>query len=143
MATRSATAQWQGNLEQGNGKMALGTGAFEGPYTFKSRFEEGSGTNPEELIAAAEAGCFSMALSLGLTEAGTPPESIDTEAEVQLRRGDAGPYISGIRLKTRGRVPGIDDAAFRQAAQAAKEGCIVSKALAGVEDIQVEATLES
>lgn len=143
MATRSATAQWQGNLEQGSGKMALGTGAFEGPYTFESRFEEGTGTNPEELIAAAHAGCFSMALSLALSEAGTPPESIDTEAELQLRRGDAGPYIAGIRLTTRGRVPGIDAAAFEQAAESAKEGCIVSKALAGVDDITLDAALES
>jgi osmotically inducible protein OsmC len=143
MATRSATAQWQGNLEQGSGKMALGTGAFEGPYTFKSRFDEGTGTNPEELIAAAHAGCFSMALSLALSEAGTPPESIDTEAELQLRRGDAGPYISGIRLKTRGRVPGIDATAFEQAAESAKEGCIVSKALAGIDDITLDAALES
>ncbi len=143
MAKRSATAQWQGDLQQGNGRMALGTGAFEGPFTFKSRFEEGPGTNPEELIAAAHAGCFSMQLSNVLAEAGTPVDSVDTEASVEIRQGDGGPQISTIRLTTVGRVPGLDAAAFEQAANEAKEGCIVSRALAGVETITLEARLES
>ncbi len=141
MATRTAKAQWNGNLEQGDGTMALGSGAFEGPYTFESRFEEGDDTNPEELIGAALAGCFSMALALALAEAGHQPETISTDAQVSLRASDDGPSIAGIRLTTRGRVAGIDEPGFRQAAEETGQGCIVARALAV--PIEVEATLES
>ena len=139
---RTATAEWKGSLQEGEGKMALGSGAFEGPYTFKSRFEEGSGTNPEEMIGAAEAGCFTMALSLALTENGTPPETIRTEAKVNLRNVDGKPTIAGIALTTRARIEGVDDATFKEMAGAAKEQCIISRALAGVSDITVDAALE-
>ena len=140
---RSATAEWKGNLQEGEGKMALGSGAFEGPYSFKSRFEEGAGTNPEEMIAAAEAGCFTMALSLALTENGTPPESINTEAKVTLRNLEGIPTITAIALTTRARIDGVDDATFKEMAGAAREQCIISRALAGVGDITVDAALES
>jgi osmotically inducible protein OsmC len=120
--------------------MALGSGALEGAFTYKSRFEEGDGTNPEELIGAAEAGCFTMQLSASLANAGHPVESVETDAEVSLRTSDEGPYIAGIKLSTRGRVPGIDEAAFREAAEEAKAGCIVSRALDV--PIELEATLE-
>jgi osmotically inducible protein OsmC len=143
MATRNATAQWSGNLQEGSGTMALGSGAFEGQYSFKSRFEEGTGTNPEELIGAAHAGCYSMALAALLTEAGNAPDSIDTTARVHFRQVEGQPTITRIDLSTRGRVPGIDEAAFAQAAEAAKQGCPVSRALAGVDEITLEATLES
>jgi lipoyl-dependent peroxiredoxin len=123
--------------------MALGSGAYEGAYSFKSRFEEGAGTNPEELIAAAHAGCFTMALSLALSEAGHPPESLQSEANVTLRQEGGLPTITRIDLTTRGRVPGIDDAGFQKAAEGAKAGCVVSRALAGVNEINLKATLES
>jgi osmotically inducible protein OsmC len=123
--------------------MALGSGAFEGPYSAQSRFEDGSGTNPEELLGAAHAGCFSMALSLALGQAGHPPESIETEATVHIERADDGFAINRIDLVTRARVPGIEDAAFQETAQAAKAGCPVSKALASVPEITLDATLES
>jgi osmotically inducible protein OsmC len=140
MATRNATAQWNGTLQEGNGTMAFGS--FTGPYTFKSRFEEGEGTNPEELIGAAEAGCFSMWLGNVLAESGSPAESIDTQARVHLRQVDGKPTIAQIELVTRGRVPGIDQARFEEAAREAKENCVISRALAGVTDITLEATLE-
>jgi osmotically inducible protein OsmC len=140
---RRATAEWKGDLQQGEGTLALGSGAFEGPYTFRSRFEEGAGTNPEEMIAAAEAGCFTMALSLALTENGTPPESLNTEAKVTLRNLDGVPTITGIDLTTRGRVQGVDEATFEKMAGEAKEQCIISRALAGVNDITLDAALES
>ena len=142
MAIRTATAQWNGSITDGEGTMAVGSGAFEGPYSFQSRFEEGTGTNPEELIGAAHAGCFSMQLSGVLTEAGIPPESIRTEAKVQILKAGDGFEISKIELTTTGRVPGIDDDAFQQAAQTAKESCPVSVALA-VPEITLNATLES
>ena len=142
MAIRTATAQWNGSITDGEGTMAVGSGAFEGPYSFHSRFEEGTATNPEELIGAAHAGCFSMQLSGVLTEAGTPPESIRTEAKVQILKAGDGFEIAKIELSTVGRVPGIDDAAFQEAAQTAKETCPVSVALAGPE-ITLDATLES
>lgn len=140
---RSATAEWKGNLQEGEGKLALGSGAYEGPYSYKSRFEEGAGTNPEEMIAAAEAGCFTMALSLALTENGTPPESINTEAKVTLRNLEGIPTITAIALTTRARIDGVDDATFKEMAGAAREQCIISRALAGVSDITVDAALES
>jgi osmotically inducible protein OsmC len=143
MATRNASAEWRGNLKEGDGRMALGSGAWEGPFTFKSRFEEGQGTNPEELIGAAEAGCFTMQLAATLSEAGHVPESVQTEARVQIRNLDGKPTISQIDLITRARVPGLDDATFQETAKATKEVCIISRALAGVGNITVDATLES
>jgi osmotically inducible protein OsmC len=127
----------------GKGNMALQSRAYEGQYSFSSRFEEGTGSNPEELIAAAHAGCFSMALSGVLTEGGHEPESIKTDARVQILKAGEGFAIKKIELVTRARVPGIDDDAFQQAAQAAKENCPVSQALAAVPEITLDATLES
>ena len=144
MAARSATAKWQGSIKEGGGELAAGSGAFSGPYSFDSRFGEGvSGTTPEELIAAAHAGCFTMALSLVLGEGGTEPDSLETSAKVGLRNTDAGPTITKIDLAVTGRVPGLDAAGFQKAAEAAKDGCVVSRALAGVPEINLEATLES
>jgi osmotically inducible protein OsmC len=120
--------------------MRLGGGAFEGPYSFVSRFEDGAGTNPEELIAAAHAGCFSMALSAALGKAGHDPTSVETTAAVDLEKGDAGFSIARITLTTNAVVPGIDDAQFQQIAADAKANCPVSRALAGV-DIVLNATL--
>jgi len=141
MPARTANARWEGGLKDGKGSMRLGGGAFEGQYSFSSRFEEGVGTNPEELIAAAHAGCFSMAFSAGLERGGHTANSVETEAKVHLSPADGGGFrISRIDLVTTADVPGIDDDAFQQAAQAAKEGCPVSKALAAVE-ITVNATL--
>ena len=143
MAARTANALWEGSIKEGRGRMSLGSGAFEGNYSFQSRFGEGEGgTNPEELIAAAHAGCFSMALSLALGEGGNEPESIQTQAKVSLRNLDTGPAITKVALTTRARVPGIDQEAFQKAAEAAKEGCLVSRALAGVEEITLDAQLE-
>ena len=113
--------------------MRFGGGAFEGRYSFASRFEDGDGTNPEELIAAAHAGCFSMALSAGLGRAGYTPTSVSTRASVHIERGDSGFRISRIDLDTEADVPGIDQAAFQEQAEAAKQGCPVSQALAGPE----------
>lgn len=141
MPARKANARWEGGVPDGGGTVKLGSGAFEGPYSFTSRFEDGSGTNPEELIGAAHAGCFSMALSLGLTQAGSPPESIETEATVHIVKDGEGFTINRIDLVTRGRVPGIDAAAFEQAAEAAKQGCPVSKVLSGAE-ITLDAQFE-
>jgi osmotically inducible protein OsmC len=119
MAVHGASAEWQGSLKEGAGKMRLGSGAFEGPYTFVSRFETGPGTNPEELIGAAHAGCFSMALTAALGRAGHTPTSIRTNAKVHLGAGEAGPTITQIDLEVEGDVPGIDQAAFQQFAEAA------------------------
>jgi len=143
MATRNASAQWQGTLVEGDGTMALGSGAWEGPFTFKSRFEDGHGTNPEELIGAAEAGCFTMQLAHDLSEAGHSVELVQTQAKVQIRNVDGKPTITRIDLITRGRVPGLDDATFKETAEATKEACIVSRALAGVSEIAVDAALDS
>jgi lipoyl-dependent peroxiredoxin len=144
MATRKATARWNGTLKEGEGTMALGSGAYEGPYTFRSRFEDGSGgTNPEELIGAALAGCFTMALSNTLAQDGHPVDSVETEASVHLRQADAGMTITGIDLVTRGRVPGLDQEAFAARAEETKVNCIVSRALTGVGEITVDATLDS
>ena len=118
----------------------MATGTYEGPYSFQSRFEEGDGTNPEELIAAAHAGCFSMALSGGLANAGYEPESIETTANVHLDKVGDGWGITNIKLETKGRVPGIDADEFQRQAEAAKEGCPVSQALKAV-DISLEAEL--
>jgi lipoyl-dependent peroxiredoxin len=141
MPKRTASARWDGSLLEGSGTMRMSSGAYEGPYSFQSRFEEGDGTNPEELIAAAHAGCFSMALSAGLGQAGHDPESVETEATVQIDPVGDGFAITSIQLRSRARVPGIDADEFQQQAQAAKEGCPVSKALGGVESIELDAQL--
>jgi osmotically inducible protein OsmC len=133
MPTRTSSAQWQGNLKDGSGSMSLGSGAYEGPFSFVSRFESGSGTNPEELIAAAHAGCFSMAFSNMLSQAGFTPTSVKTTAAVHLEKGDGGFGITRIDLTTRADVPNVDAAEFEKIAAAAKAGCPVSKALAAVE----------
>jgi osmotically inducible protein OsmC len=133
MPVRSAEAQWEGSLQEGAGTMRLGSGAFEGRYSFTSRFEDGPGTNPEELIGAAHAGCFSMALSGGLSRAGHVPTRVHTTAKVHIDRGDAGFSITRIELQTEAEVPGLDEETFRREAEAAKAGCPVSKALAGTE----------
>ena len=133
MPTRTADARWEGSLQEGRGTMKMATGAYEGPYSFQSRFEEGDGTNPEELIGAAHAGCFSMALSGGLGRAGYEPESVETTAKVHIDKAGEGFKITRIELDTRARVPGIDREEFSTQAEAAKEGCPVSQALAGTE----------
>src|SRR5215212_8627071 len=131
MPKRTASAVWNGSLQEGNGTMRMRSGAYEGPYSFQSRFQEGDGTNPEELIAAAHAGCFSMALSGELGRAGHEPERVETNDIVHLDKADAGFKISRIELDTKARVPGIDSAELERQAQAAKDGCPVSQALAG------------
>ncbi|HUG40571.1 MAG TPA: OsmC family protein [Longimicrobiales bacterium] len=133
MAVRSASAQWNGQLRDGNGRMRMGTGAWEGPYSFSSRFEEGQGTNPEELIAAAHAGCFSMALSGELGKAGHDPKRVTTTAKVHLNKSDAGFSITRIHLESEADVPGLDDAEFQKIAEGASKGCPVSRALQAVE----------
>jgi lipoyl-dependent peroxiredoxin len=145
MATRNASATWRGNLKEGDGTMALGSGVWEGPFTFKSRFEpeEAGGTNPEELIGAAEAGCFTMQLASTLSEAGHVPDSVETEAKVHIRQVDGNPTITQIDLITRGKVPGIDQETFQKTAQETREVCIISRALGAIETINVTATLES
>lgn len=129
---RKSEARWTGDLKTGNGHLKLGSGAFEGQFSFSSRFESGTGTNPEELLAAAHAGCFSMALNAALGRAGKQPTSIETTATVHLSKGDAGFVISGITLSTRGDVPGLSAAEFQKYAEETKTGCIVSKALSAV-----------
>jgi osmotically inducible protein OsmC len=141
MPTRSAHAEWTGPIDSGEGRMSLGSGAFEGSYSFSSRMQDGAGTNPEELIGAAHAGCFSMALSLVLGDEGHPPESISTDAKVRFEQQGEGWAITGIELTTVGRVPGMDDDAFAKAAETAKDNCPVSVALGGV-DITLNASLE-
>ena len=126
---RSATAHWAGDLKSGKGSVKLGSGAFEGPYSFTTRFDNAPGTNPEELLGAAHAGCFTMALSLFLTTAGHPPTSLDTKAVVHLDKVGEGFSITGIDLETRGVVPGLSAAEFQKHAETAKAGCIVSRAL--------------
>jgi osmotically inducible protein OsmC len=134
------SAEWRGDLKGGSGTFTAGD-SISGDYSFKSRFEDGPGANPEQLIAAAHAACFTMALSAGLADAGTPVESVKTDATVTLRFVDGAPTITAIALRTVGSVPGIDEAAFQEAAQGAKAGCPVSRALAGVGEITLEASL--
>jgi lipoyl-dependent peroxiredoxin len=135
------SAQWKGDLRTGTGTFTAGD-TISGEYSFRSRFEDGPGANPEQLIAAAHASCFSMALSNALAEAGTPVDSVQTSATVTLRPVDGVPTITKIELVTVGRVPGIDEATFKEQASAAKAGCPVSRALAGVPEITLDATLE-
>lgn len=137
MSVRNASATWNGTLKEGNGTMRLGSGAFEGAYSFSSRFEEGTGTNPEELIGAAHAGCFSMFLAALLTEAGYTPTAINTTAKVHLRQG---PTVTLIELDSQAEVPGVENAELQELAVQAKENCPISKALAGPE-IQMTVTL--
>jgi lipoyl-dependent peroxiredoxin len=141
MATRNGSAEWRGDLKGGDGDLTVGDGVFKGAYSFSSRFEEGEGTNPEELIAAAHAACFSMALAHVMAEHGHPAESVRTVAKVHLRQTDAGPTIQRIDLENEGRVPGIDQDHFAEHAAEAKAGCAVSRALGGVEEINVTAKL--
>ncbi|HVR44804.1 MAG TPA: OsmC family protein [Thermoanaerobaculia bacterium] len=140
MATRKADAVWTGGLKNGKGTMRLGSGAFEGKYSFSTRFEEEPGTNPEELIGAAHAGCFSMALSGVLGKAGLEPKEIRTKAKVHLEKVGEGFGITRIELETRASVPGVDEATFHKHAEAAKTNCPVSKALGGVK-IDLDAKL--
>jgi len=137
---RKAHAEWQGNLKQGKGTMKTGSGGCEGPYSFSSRFEEGKGTNPEELIGAAHAGCFSMAFSAELEQAGYTPKRVRTQASVSLAKDGGGFKISTIELDTEAEVVGIEEGKFQQIAETAKKGCPVSRALAGVE-IKLKARL--
>ena len=140
MAIRNAEATWQGSLKDGKGRMKVGSGAFEGAFTYSMRFEEEPGTNPEELIGAAHAGCFSMALSGDLGKAGFTAESITTRARVHLGRVDGKARITLIELDCEAHVPGIESAQFAQIAEGTKTGCPVSAALAAVE-IQLKARL--
>ena len=141
MPTRKASATWEGGLKGGKGSFKGESGAVGGAYSFGTRFENTPGTNPEELLAAAEAACFSMALAADLEKAGTPAERVHTDAACTLDFVDGKPTITTIRLAVRARVPGLDAATFEKAAQGTKAGCPVSRALAGV-DIQVDAKLE-
>lgn len=140
MPKRTAEAEWKGNLPDGNGRMSFGGGAFEGQYSFGSRFEEGEGTNPEELIAAAHAGCFSMAFANVLSQAGHEPDSVRTIAKVSLDKDDGGFSITRSDLATEVTVNGLDDAEFQQHADEAKRTCPVSRALGAIE-IGLEARL--
>jgi osmotically inducible protein OsmC len=142
MPVRNAEAEWNGNLLEGNGKMKLGTGAYEGPFSFKSRMENGAGTNPEELIGAAHAGCFSMAFSATVEKAGFKPKRVHTKAAVKFDKVEGGFAITGIALETEAEIAGIDNAKFQELAEAAKKGCPVSKALAAT-PITLKATLVS
>jgi lipoyl-dependent peroxiredoxin len=134
MPTRKAEAEWEGNLAQGNGQLKVGSGAFEGPYSFKSRFEEGqAATNPEELLGAAHAGCFTMALTAQLSRAGITPKRIHTEARVKLEKVGEAFTITQIELETEAEVPDVDDATFQKYALDAKQNCPLSKALAATQ----------
>jgi osmotically inducible protein OsmC len=140
MPTRKARASWEGSLQQGTGRIRLESGACEAAYSFGSRFETGRGTNPEELLAAAHAGCFAMALSLALGKAGFAPERIDAEARVTIEPEGGGFAIRSSRIACEARVPGIDEATFAKHAEATKLGCPVSRALGSIE-ISLEARL--
>jgi len=140
MPVRKASAVWNGTLKEGSGSMSMGSGAYEGPYSFGSRFEEAPGTNPEELIAAAHAGCFSMALSAGLGRSGFDATRVETSAKAYLEKVGEGFKITRIELSTEAEVPGIDEATFLEHADGAKANCPVSQALAAV-DISLEAKL--
>lgn len=141
MLKRTANAQWNGGLIDGKGHMRFGSGAFDGQYSFSSRFESGTGTNPEELIGAAHAGCFSMAFAAGLGKAGFAPKSVKTTATVHMDKVDGGFKIVEIVLNTEADVPGIDDKTFQEHAEGAKKGCPVSQALAAIPKITLNAKL--
>jgi osmotically inducible protein OsmC len=141
MPTSKASATWEGKLRDGKGHFSAGSGAFAGDYSAATRFEGAKGTNPEELIAAAHASCLSMALSLALEKAGTPPTRISTDAQCTIDKVGEGVKITTMRLTVRGEVPGIDAAKFREIAEAAKNGCPVSGALRNNVDMELDAQL--
>jgi osmotically inducible protein OsmC len=141
MPIRTASARWEGNLTEGSGTMKTGKGGYQGNYSFKSRFEEGEGTNPEELIGAAHAGCFSMAFSKGLADAGFTPTSVDTTAKVHLDKAEGGFGVTRIELEAVGNVPGIDPDTFQKIAEGAKENCPISRLLSPGAEISLTATL--
>ncbi len=141
MAIRSATARWEGTLKEGAGKLSLGSGAFEGQYSFSTRFEEGTGTNPEELLGAAHAGCFAMALNAALERAGHTPNYVHADAKVHLNRVDDALTINQVDLIVEAEVPGVDDATFQQFATDAKNTCIISRAL-NIPEVTLQATLK-
>ncbi|HET6848311.1 MAG TPA: OsmC family peroxiredoxin [Gaiellales bacterium] len=143
MAVRNGSAEWRGDLKDGAGRVTVGDGVFEGDYTYRSRFEDGEGTNPEELIAAAHAACFSMALSNILATAGHMPTSVRTSARVQLRNIDGAPTLARIDLEAEGDVPGVDEAEFTRFAEQAKRDCPISRALASVPEIELTARLRA
>jgi osmotically inducible protein OsmC len=140
MPVRKAEAVWEGDLPNGSGTMKMASGAYEGPYSFSSRFQEGSGTNPEELLAAAHAGCFSMAFSKGLTDAGHIPNRVHTTARVHLEKGESGFSVTRIELTTEASVPGMEEGVFQKTAESAKNNCPVSRLFKGAE-ISVNAKL--
>lgn len=142
MPTSQAQAVWEGKLRDGKGSFTAASGAFSGPYSFATRFEGKKGTNPEELIAAAHAACFSMALSAGLEKAGKPATRVQTDAACTLEMVNGTPTITKMALTVRGRVPGVNQGEFQQAADEAKRGCPVSRALQGIPQITLTATLE-
>jgi lipoyl-dependent peroxiredoxin len=141
MTARNGSAEWKGSIESGSGSVTVGDGVFEGPYSYESRFAEGAGTNPEQLIAAAHAACFTMALSSVLGAAGHAPDALRTNARVQLRNIDGAPTLTRIELETEGHVPGVDDQQFQRHAEEAKANCPVSRALAGIPEIALSAKL--
>jgi lipoyl-dependent peroxiredoxin len=143
MTARSGKAEWYGSVKSGSGTITVGDGVFEGAYSYESRFGEAAGTNPEQLLAAAHAGCFTMALANGLSAAGHPPESLRTKAQVQLRNIDSVVRLARIDLVTEGDVPGIDERQFQSYAEAAKKDCLVSRALAGIPGIVLTARLDT
>jgi len=143
MPTRHSSAVWKGILRSGSGSVTVGKGAFTGPYSFASRFEDGTGTNPEELLAAAHAACLSMALSAGLERAGTPATEVTTRASATLEKVGEAFRVTKMRLEVRGKVAGITAAAFKDAAEKAKEGCPISNALKGNVAFELDAQLAS
>lgn len=142
MTTSQASATWEGKLKDGKGSFRAGSSSFNGPFSFATRFEGKKGTNPEELIAAAHAACFSMALSAGLEKAGKPASRVETTAACTIDMVNGAPTITKMELKVRGKVPGLDQSAFQRAADEAKRGCPVSRALAGIPQITLDAKLD-
>ncbi len=142
MPTRKASASWEGGLKRGKGSFKGASGAIEAPYSFGTRFGDTPGTNPEELLAAAQAACFSMALALSLEKQGKTPTSIHTDTACTIQEQGGGFQITKMKIATRGRVPGLDDATFKRLALATKDGCPVSKLFKGNVEFEVDATLE-
>ena len=141
---RKASARWQGSTKEGSGTLSAQSGTLrDTPYSFKARFGDGKGTNPEELIAAAHAGCFTMALSFTMNNAGVTAEAIDTEAALTMEDVDGKPTITAVHLVTRAKVPGLDSAKFAEFANGAKSGCVVSRALAPSVKVTLDAALAS
>lgn len=140
---RTADAEWKGDLKGGSGRVKLGSGAFEGDYSFASRFENGAGANPEEMLGAAHAGCFSMALANSLAQAGFTPTSVKTRADVHLNKDDKGFLINLVELTVDAAVPNVDEATFQQHVEKTKTGCIISRALGAIPTMNVKATLKS